>query len=454
MPAIYKSDFCWEHIEDKEGYKKRILQPGKDGKVNLLGANLEDVNLGGLDLRGACLWRTRLWGANLEGTKLNGADLKRSDLSWANLQGANLVRANLWEATLRRVKLTKAELRGADLMGANLIGASLRSANLTNADLRHANLNEADLTNANLTGAKVWGMSHAGCKTEGVVAAYLNFDKDGKGSGIVPLNKEQVEEFFSSQPTIEILLQDRLPPYAMRTLLDLIEKINEQNPEWEVELKKYTSSSFLSELMFKATKDEVLDEVAKLILGAFDKKVEERLLEYLPEKKASRERALILRKLLKIEKRIDNPVQQVTIIKSTGQIPVNIDFREAKVRDIKIFGDVGKMINVEGNYYEISAPEGREDLMRNLLNQLDSPEIDKTIEQAEAELKGLSPEQVKFLEKQLRKSVEKIFKEKQKEVGFLDKVKAFSQRISESAASGVISSAIWHVIQKLGFPGM
>jgi len=269
----------------------------------------------------------------------------------------------------------------------------------------------------------------------------------------VRLNNEQVEGFFSTQPTIEILLENKLPAYAIRTLLDLIDRINEKNPDWAVELRKFTSRSFFSELLFRASKDEVLEELARLILGAFDKKVEQRLLEYLPEKKASKERALILRKLGKIEKRIDNPVQQVTIIKSTGQIPVNIDFREAKVRDIKIFGDVGKMINVEGNYYEITSPQGREDLIRNLIDQLDSPKIDKRIEEAESELKGLSPEQVKFLEEQFKKSVEKIFKEKQEEVGFLDKVKTFTQRFSESVFSGVIGNAIWLVIQKYTIPG-
>lgn len=457
--ALFKSNFCWEHIQDREKYKKLILRRDKGGKINLIGANL-----GGADLREADLVSADLRGANLKMANLILADLQHANckktsfwkadlvavnLSEADLIGANLAVANLWDASLWKAKLERTSLEAS-----NLMGAILGEANLRNADLRNANFNSVDLTKATLTGAKVWGMSKAGCKTEGIKAEYLNFDKYGNESGIVYLNGEQVKEFFSSQPTIEILLQNKLPSYTIRTLLDLIDKINEQNSDWGVELKKIISSSFRSELTVNASKDEILEELAGNILVAFDKAFEQKLLEYLPEKKASKEHALILKKLGKIEKRIENPVQQITIIKSTGKIPVNIDFREAKVRDIKIFGDVGKMINLEGNYYEISASQGREDLIRNLLNELDSPEIDKKIKQAETELKSLPPDQIKFLEDQFKKSVEKIFKEKQKEVGFLDKVKAFSRRISESAVSGVISSAIWHVIQKLAIPGM
>jgi len=85
---------------------------------------------------------------------------------------------------------------------------------------------------------------------------------------------------------------------------------------------------------------------------------------------------------------------------------------------------------------------------------LDSPEIEKRIKEAEAQLKGLSNEQVKFLEEQFRQIVEKIVKEKQKEVGFVDRVKAFSQRFSESTFSSVIGNAIWFVIQKFTLPSM
>ncbi|MCJ7578619.1 MAG: pentapeptide repeat-containing protein [candidate division Zixibacteria bacterium] len=467
--ALFKSDFCWEHIQDKEKYKKLILRRQANperayfgvaylGGANRGGANLEGAYLGGANLDGANLKQTNLqradlWRANLLSANLEDADLDAAILEKANLSRANLRRAFLFLSCLREANLSEAKLAGACLKDSNLIGADLSEADLSDADLRNANLNNADLSEAVLTGAKVWGMSHAGCKTEGIKADYLNFDKDGKISGIVRLNKEQAEEFFSSQPTIEILLQNKLPPYAIRTLLDLVDKINEQNPDWAVEFRKITSGSFLSELTVKASRDEILEEVANAILGAFKKGYQQKLLEYLPHKKAGEEHALILKKLETIENKIENPVEQVTIIHSTGKIPVNINFKESEVQ-VNVFGDVQKMINVEGNYYEISAPQGREDLIRNIIDQLDSPEIKKRIGEAEAQLKGFSTEQVKFLEEQFKESVEKIFKEKQKEVEFFDKIKAFSRRFSESSFAGVIGNAIWFFIKKFALPNM
>jgi hypothetical protein len=446
---LFKSNFCWEHIPDREKHKELILGKGRDGKINLRGANLREADLRQAELLGASLWEADLRRANLEGANLWRADLWRASLG----EGAKLKKAYLREANLEGVNLKEADLEKTNLFASKLIGANLNKANLRDADLRNANLNNADLSEAVLTGVKVWGMSHAGCKTDGIKAEYLNFDKDGNDSGIRKLNKEQVEEFFNSPSTIEILLQNKLPPYAIRTLLDLIDKINQQNPDWAVELRKITSSSFLSELTVKASRDEILEEVANVILGAFKKGYQQKLLEYLPHKKVAGKYDLILQKLVKIEKRIENPIERVTIIHSTGKIRVNMSFKESKVK-VNVFGDIQKMINVEGNYYEVSATQGRYDLIRNLIDQLDSPEIEKRIKEAEAQLEGLSTKQVKFLDEQFRQSVEKIFKEKQKEVGFFDKVKAFSQRFSESTSAGVIGNAIWFFIKKFALPNL
>jgi uncharacterized protein YjbI with pentapeptide repeats len=433
--ALFKSDFCWDHIKDKEKYKKLILRPDRKGEINLVYANLEGAYLVEADLVGA-----KLVGANLGGANLGGADLRGTKLMVVNLKGTNLLVTNPRVADLRRANLGEANLGGA-----NLIKANLMKSNLTDADLRNANLNEADLTEATLTGSKVWGMSHAGCKTDGIKAEYLNFDKDGKDSGIVHLNKEQVEEFFSLQPTIEILLQNKLPPYAIRTLLDLIDKINQENPSWGVELKRIALSSFFSELILKANKDDVLEKLAKVFLLSFNRTLKQKLLEYRPDKKAATESPQIV-------------VQQATMIFSSGAVE-NVNLKGVKMRDFKISGKnvkIGKIININvgRDLYQISTRRGREDLIRNLIDQLDSPEIEKRIKEAEAQLKGLSTEQVKFLEEEFRESGEKIFKEKQKEVGFLDKVKAFSQRFSESSFAGVIGNAIWYFIHKFALPNM
>jgi integrase len=63
--ALFRSEFCWDHLQDREEYKKLILKPGKDGRINLIRANLKGAFLWGAHLEGANLRKVRFGGANL-----------------------------------------------------------------------------------------------------------------------------------------------------------------------------------------------------------------------------------------------------------------------------------------------------------------------------------------------------------------------------------------------------
>lgn len=126
-------------------------------KLDLSGADLNDVHLSGADLSAANLSKANLHNADLSGADLNGAYLSEIKLSMAKLNEAKLSRAKLFGADLRRADLSGANLMWADLNGAKLIRADLSRAELFGAKLIAVRLNEAKLIRADLSGAKLIG---------------------------------------------------------------------------------------------------------------------------------------------------------------------------------------------------------------------------------------------------------------------------------------------------------
>jgi len=89
-----------------------------------------------LEVRGADLEEVNLQNANLQGANLQGANLQKSNLFKANLRGADLQGANLRQANLARVDLWDADCQDASFYEANLYGAKLGGTiNLTGATL-------------------------------------------------------------------------------------------------------------------------------------------------------------------------------------------------------------------------------------------------------------------------------------------------------------------------------
>jgi hypothetical protein len=137
------------------GRRTRAHEQGE--RLDLRRVDLRGADLNELHLERAILFEAHLENANLQGAHLELADLRGAHLSHADAVGANLKGADLREAHLESAYLVEAHLEGADLGGAYLSGAYLGGAHLEGADLGGAHLDGAYLYKAHLEGASLHG---------------------------------------------------------------------------------------------------------------------------------------------------------------------------------------------------------------------------------------------------------------------------------------------------------
>ena len=83
----------------------------------------------------------------LEGADLTGADLRNANLAQAILTGANMTKAQLSGADLEKTDLRRTCMRAVDAASARLMGVNLEAADLSDADFSDANLTDAYLLN-------------------------------------------------------------------------------------------------------------------------------------------------------------------------------------------------------------------------------------------------------------------------------------------------------------------
>ncbi|MBL7158804.1 MAG: pentapeptide repeat-containing protein [Candidatus Omnitrophica bacterium] len=137
---VFSSEFCWEHITDKETYRERLREI-LENRLSLKGANFAKADLSNFDL---------------SRQDLSAANFSRSNLSFSSLFDTDLRNAELLGADFSGSDLTSSNLEGCDLTRSSLSGARLWHANLKNANLIEANLNQCDLWNAKLFNARLW----------------------------------------------------------------------------------------------------------------------------------------------------------------------------------------------------------------------------------------------------------------------------------------------------------
>jgi len=142
--SIYDSDLCWDHVRDKNSYKKMFTQKIGQGisfeRTNLSGVNLSDLELAQINFTGANLAKTNLSNSNLFNATLKDAELLGADLSGCDLTGAELVGSDLTRSTLVGARLWHANLEGATLIEADLTHCDLWSAQLFNSRFWRTNL--------------------------------------------------------------------------------------------------------------------------------------------------------------------------------------------------------------------------------------------------------------------------------------------------------------------------
>ena len=139
-PRLSLSEFCWEHVPDKDAYRKKVVEAAGRGD----------------DLAGHNFSKVALTGARLENAKLSKANLSQSNLAGCHLFNSKLDGADLVGTNLSGCELTNCDFRGADLTKATLENSRLWNANLSGANLVEANLSGADLWNTRLFNVKLW----------------------------------------------------------------------------------------------------------------------------------------------------------------------------------------------------------------------------------------------------------------------------------------------------------
>ena len=147
--ALALSDFCWDHLPDREQYVASLVKAANAGQ-DLSGANLKKITL------------TK---ALIEKALLTNANLAQADLSETHFFDCALSGADLIGADLSDCDLTHCDLSGADLTKARLVNTRLWNSVLANANLTECDLSRADLWNANLYNVKLWHTGLTGAKS-------------------------------------------------------------------------------------------------------------------------------------------------------------------------------------------------------------------------------------------------------------------------------------------------
>lgn len=168
--------------------------------ANLSGAILDGANLMVADLRGA-----DLTGASLVGASFNGTEFDESTIWPDGFDEAaeNVTRVELWGANLQDLHLEERDWTGKDLQQTLLQNTKLTSGAFDNASFFRADLRNVDLTGstaaglvldeANLTGADLAGVALDGARFDSQTKWPVGFDIDAHnlwGPGVDKSNSD------------------------------------------------------------------------------------------------------------------------------------------------------------------------------------------------------------------------------------------------------------------------
>ena len=146
--ALSLSEFCWNHLSDKNSYVELLVNTANKGK-DLTGANLKKVYVKKAHLEKVNLSKADISQADFSGTHFFDCILEEADMIGANLSDCDFTHCNL-----KKVDLTKGSLVNARLWSSDLAGANLTECDLSGADLWSANLFNVKLWHTLLSGAK------------------------------------------------------------------------------------------------------------------------------------------------------------------------------------------------------------------------------------------------------------------------------------------------------------
>lgn len=143
------SEFCWDHIRDKESYAALLVRSANEG-YDLSGSNLKKV----------CARAAHFEKTNFSKANISQADFSGSHFFDCSLEGSDMLGANLSDCDF-----THCSMRASDLTKATLANTRLWSSDLTDANLTECDLSCADLWGARLFNVKLWHTLFSGAKS-------------------------------------------------------------------------------------------------------------------------------------------------------------------------------------------------------------------------------------------------------------------------------------------------
>lgn len=426
---------------------------GKDlSELDLSRANLSGANLCNTDLRGSTLHRTDLRKTDLSKTNLSKSDLWHADLCEANLCGSvlmgarlsesRLVKANLSGADLNGARLRKAKLKEADLRKTNLCGANLRGADLNGANLREANLREskldsanfedADLSGADLTGANIWNIATADWKIEGVKCDYIYNSKYHKGYKKTrrDFKPGEFEQIYKSFPKLELIFKEKFSHLDHRALLAVIDRINEELPNANLNLRKIERTGNDTSATLSAETKEAIEEIVKNSLQKHYSKVHDEL-KALKGVHALHNNPSLLPK--QVSDLLNQQLQEIA--EQPPDRLLNLNFNVFVGNEFRGQMEIGKQTVT---IYQTQ--------IINMIDRLESSNFDDAeLKEANKEFQAIYKDLDRRQKTALSKQTKKIIAEKVKKRGFNAKLKKLGKRVVEEGldvGKGVLTNIL------------
>ncbi|NQU06509.1 MAG: pentapeptide repeat-containing protein [Calditrichaeota bacterium] len=152
LPAVEGSETCWEHLDNKEQFRRDLVENVADGHEYTEGVFI-GVDLSGLDLTGMIASGANFTGSDLSSCKFTQAYLQKATLNRCLINLTAFDQADLSYAQLNNcdgsIKANNTNFKGSSARNTSIIEGDLSYAILTGADWRGARLINCLLNNIN-----------------------------------------------------------------------------------------------------------------------------------------------------------------------------------------------------------------------------------------------------------------------------------------------------------------
>ncbi len=191
MTALVNSDRCWQHIDDKERWKKVLIDQVRNG-IDFSGAVFVEAGLEELDLSGIRAVSADFTGANFTGGILKSAILNEACLNRCKVDNLDITFASLQRATLNGCHGTGVQACHTDISASSALRSRFMNSNFQAAVFQDANWSGSCLVEGNFSNinGRDWFTPFAILKGSNFTEADCEFCVMG-GSDLSGINAER-----------------------------------------------------------------------------------------------------------------------------------------------------------------------------------------------------------------------------------------------------------------------